>query len=351
MRITRNSLLHKLSSAIRNQACGTSCKQSGLQGTNQGLQEITGLNNATDLADALKLYRLPFFNLLYRAHSVHIRFHDTEDIQRCFLLSIKTGGCPEDCGYCSQSAHHSTDLKRQPLLSVEEVRTAALEARAQGAQRFCMGAAWRSAPGGEPFERVLAMVREVKALGLEACATLGLLTEEHAYRLKEAGLDAYNHNLDTSRDYYPSIVSTRSYDDRLETIRAVRQAGITVCCGGILGLGESEEDRCKLLCELARMEPQPESVPINLLVPVKGTPLEAAPQIETTELIRTIAVARILMPRSRVRLSAGRLSLNKEAQLLAFFAGANSIFIGEKLLTTPNVALDQDNAMLAVLQA
>lgn len=309
------------------------------------------MESATDLADVLKLYRLPFFNLLYRAHSVHIRFHDAQDIQRCFLLSIKTGGCPEDCGYCSQSAHHSTDLTRNPLLSVAEVRTAAEQAREQGAQRFCMGAAWRNAPAGEPFDRVLAMVREVKALGLEACATLGMLTTEQAYRLKEAGLDAYNHNLDTSRDYYPSIVSTRSYDDRLETIRAVRQAGITVCCGGILGLGESEEDRCKLLCELAQMEPQPESVPINLLVPVKGTPLEAAQQIETTELIRTIAVARILMPRSRVRLSAGRLSLNKEAQLLAFFAGANSIFIGEKLLTTPNVALGKDNAMLAVLQA
>jgi biotin synthase len=314
------------------------------------------LNNATRLVSAdfenvLKWYRLPFFDLLYRAHSVHIRFHDAEDIQRCFLLSIKTGGCPENCGYCSQSAHHSTDLTRQPLLSVEEVRTAAQQAREQGAQRFCMGAAWRNPPAGEPFDRVLAMVREVKALGLEACATLGMLTTEQAQRLKEAGLDAYNHNLDTSRDYYPSIVSTRSYDDRLETIRAVRQAGITVCCGGILGLGESEEDRCKLLCELAQMEPQPESVPINLLVPVKGTPLEVAQPIETTELIRTIAVARILMPRSRVRLSAGRLSLNKEAQLLAFFAGANSIFIGEKLLTTPNVAPGQDNAMLAVLQA
>jgi biotin synthase len=309
------------------------------------------LNSDTDLASVQHLYHLPFFDLLFKAHSVHRRFHDVQDIQRCFLLSIKTGGCPEDCGYCSQSAHHATALKRQPLLTVEEVRASALEARERGAQRFCMGAAWRNAPQGEQFERVLAMVREVKSLGLEACATLGMLTVEQARRLKDAGLDAYNHNLDTSRDYYPSIITTRTYDDRLKTIRAVRQAGITVCCGGILGLGESEEDRCKLLSELAQMEPQPESVPINLLVPVEGTPLGSVQPIEATDLVRTIAVARILMPHSRVRLSAGRLSLNHEAQLLAFFAGANSIFIGEKLLTTPNVSPVQDRLLLKELQA
>lgn len=309
------------------------------------------MSSGKNVANALRLYRLPLFDLLYRAHSVHIRFHDPHEIQRCFLLSIKTGGCPEDCGYCSQSAHYPTALKRQPLLSVEEVRAAALEAREQGAQRFCMGAAWRSAPNGEQFDRVLEMVREVKALGLEACATLGMITAKQAHRLKEAGLDAYNHNLDTGRDYYPNVVSTHSYDDRLQTIKAVREAGITVCCGGILGLGESEADRCQLLCELAAMDPQPESVPINLLVPIEGTPLGGEPRIETTELIRTIAVARILMPRSRVRLSAGRLSLNKEAQLLAFFAGANSIFIGEKLLTTPNVDPMHDSAMLAVIKS
>jgi biotin synthase len=280
-----------------------------------------------------------------------MRFHDVEDIQRCFLLPIKTGGCSEDCSYCAQSAHHSTGLKRVPLISVDEVRIAALRAREQGAKRICMGAAWRKAPGGEQFERILAMVREVKSLGLEACITLGMLTTEQARSLKEAGLDSYNHNLDTCRSYYSNIVTTHTYDDRLQTIREVRGAGIGVCCGGILGLGESEEDRCNFLSELAQLDPQPESVPINLLVPVKGTPLEEAEPVETTEVIRTIAAARILMPHSRVRLSAGRLSLNKEAQLLAFFAGANSIFIGEKLLTTPNVCPTQDVAMLAQIQA
>jgi biotin synthase len=309
------------------------------------------LSSATDVASVLELYRLPFFDLLFRAHSVHRSFHDPEDIQRCVLLSIKTGGCPEDCGYCSQSAHHQTELQRVPLLSVEEVRASALRAREQGAQRFCMGAAWRNAPEGEPFERVLAMIREVKSLGLEACVTLGMLTAEQAHRLKEAGLDAYNHNLDTSREYYPKITTTRTYDDRLKTIRRVREAGITVCCGGILGLGESDQDRCALLSELAQMESQPESVPINLLVPIPGTPLGTMPPVETTDLIRTIAVARILMPLSRVRLTAGRLSLNKEAQLLCFFAGANSIFIGEKLLTTPNIAPAKDKAMLTEIRA
>jgi biotin synthase len=309
------------------------------------------LHSAADAATALELYRLPFFDLIFRSHSIHRQFHDVQDIQQCFLLSIKTGGCPEDCGYCSQSAHHATGLRREPLLSVDEVRSTAARAREHGAQRFCMGAAWRSAPEGEQFERVLAMIREVKSLGLEACATLGMLTQEQAFRLKEAGLDAYNHNLDTSREHYPNVITTRSYDDRLKTIQAVRKAGITVCCGGILGLGESEEDRCKLLSELAQMSPQPESVPINLLVPVAGTPLENSSTIESTELVRTIAVARILMPRSRVRLSAGRLSLSKEAQLLAFFAGANSIFIGEKLLTTPNVNPLHDATMLTEIKA
>jgi len=315
------------------------------------MQNEEPLISAADPITALQLYRLPLFELLFRAHSVHRRFHDLQDIQRCFLLSIKTGGCPEDCGYCSQSAHHATGLQRTPLLSVEEVRVAAVKAREEGAQRFCMGAAWRSAPDGEQFDRVLAMIREVKSLGLEACATLGMLKPEQARRLKEAGLDAYNHNLDTSREHYSNIITTRTYDDRLETIKAVRQAGITVCCGGILGLGESEEDRCNLLSELAQMKPQPESVPINLLVPIAGTPLGSNPIIESTDLVRTIAVARILMPRSRVRLSAGRLSLSKEAQLLAFFAGANSIFIGEKLLTTPNVDPVADVTMLTEIQA
>jgi len=309
------------------------------------------LNQYTGEADVLNLYRLPLFELLYRAHTVHRDHNDTQDIQRCFLLSIKTGGCPENCGYCSQSAHHSVGLQRQPLISVEEVRTSARIAREQGAQRFCMGAAWRNAPNGDQFDRILQMIREVKSFGLEACATLGMLSEDQARRLKEAGLDAYNHNLDTSRKHYPNIITTRTYDDRLNTIKAVRKAGITVCCGGILGLGESEADRCNLLLELSRMDPQPESVPINLLVPVPGTPLEDARPVEVTDLVRTIAVARILMPRTRVRLSAGRLTLNREAQLLAFFAGANSIFIGEKLLTTPNVEPAQDVQMLTEITA
>jgi biotin synthase len=294
----------------------------------------------------LFLYRLPFFELLYQAHSVHREHKQGVDVQKCALLSIKTGGCPEDCGYCSQSAHHEAGLQRVPLLSVAEVRRAAQKAKEAGAHRFCMGAAWRNAPDGEPFERVLKMIREVKSLGLEACVTLGMLTADQALRLKEAGLDAYNHNLDTSRAHYAAVATTHSYDDRLRTIQAVRKAGITVCCGGILGLGESEEDRCALLSELAQMQPQPESVPINLLVPIPGTPLQDARPSESTDLIRTIAVARILMPRARVRLSAGRLSLNKEAQLLATFAGANSIFIGEKLLTTLNVAPQRNQAML-----
>jgi biotin synthase len=300
---------------------------------------------------ALELYHLPLFELINQAHQVHRQWHNPADVQRCVLLSIKTGGCPEDCGYCSQSAHHAANVPRQPLLTLEEVRTAAQRAKERGATRFCMGAAWRSAPYGEPFERVLNMVREVKSFGLEACATLGMLDQEQADSLKEAGLDAYNHNLDTSREFYGQVITTRTFDDRLRTIEAVRRAGITVCCGGILGLGESEIDRCRLLAELASMQPPPESVPINLLVPIKGTPLGSAATVKSTDLIRVIAVARILMPQSRVRLSAGRLSLNHEAQLLAFFAGANSIFIGDKLLTTPNVAEDDDQRLLAEVSA
>ncbi len=299
---------------------------------------------------ALQLYRLPLFDLLFRAHSAHRRYHDAQDIQLCYLLSIKTGGCPEDCGYCSQSAHHDTGIERQPLLTVEEVHSAAARAKQAGAQRFCMGAAWRQAPEGRQFNRVLEMVRAVKSLDMEACVTLGMLTPRQAEQLKEAGLDAYNHNLDTSREHYPNIVSTRTYDDRLSTLRAARQAGLSLCCGGILGMGESVEDRCAMLAELAALEPHPESVPINLLMAVPGTPLQDEPPVEVTELVRTVAVARILMPKSRVRLSAGRVHLSREAQLLALFAGANSIFIGDKLLTTRNADLSQDEALLASLR-
>ena len=305
----------------------------------------------TGLASALHLYRLPFFDLLTRAHTEHLRFHDAQDIQRCFLLSIKTGGCPENCGYCSQSAHHQTGLERQPLLSVDDVLTAATQAKQAGAHRFCMGAAWRQAPEGEQFDRVLSMVRGVKSLGMEACVTLGMLTLPQAEQLKEAGLDAYNHNLDTSREYYPQIVTTRNYDDRLNTLRAARQAGLSLCCGGILGMGESATDRCAMLAELAALDPQPESVPINLLMPVSGTPLANASAVDPVDLVRVIAVARILMPRSRVRLSAGRIHLSKEAQLLAFYAGANSIFIGNKLLTAKNAEASEDAALLDCLRA
>jgi biotin synthase len=303
------------------------------------------------LEQATRLYGLPLFDLLFEAHSVHRAHHAATDIQRCYLLSIKTGGCPEDCGYCGQSAHYDTGLKREPLLSVDQVRAAAVAAKERGAQRFCMGAAWRQAPEGEQFQRVLQMVREVKALGMEACVTLGMLTESQAVELKRAGLDAYNHNLDTSREHYSKIITTRTYDDRLDTLRAARKAGLTLCSGGILGLGESAEDRCKMLAELAGLDPQPESVPINMLMPIPGTPLEKAPAVSSIDLVRTIAVARILMPRSRVRLSAGRIYLSREAQLLAFFAGANSIFIGDKLLTAPNPAASQDESMLAAIGA
>jgi biotin synthase len=240
-------------------------------------------------------------------------------------------------------------LPRQPLLKIEEVLKAATEAKQAGADRFCMGAAWRQPPYGEQFDKVLEMVRIVKSLGMEACVTLGMLSLDQARQLKDAGLDAYNHNLDTSREYYPKIVSTRTYDDRLETLRIVREVGLTVCCGGIIGMGEGVTDRCSLLAELAALTPHPESVPINMLVPIPGTPLEAAKPFAVEDLIRTIAVARILMPRSRVRLSAGRMALSKEAQILAFFAGANSIFIGNKLLTTQNAALSEDEALLTSL--
>ncbi len=298
---------------------------------------------------AESLYQQPFMDLIYQAHQVHRANHDPNEIQKCTLLSIKTGGCPENCSYCPQSAHYETGLDKQGLLDLEQVSTAVQNAKESGAQRFCMGAAWRSIKDGPEFDRVLDMVRMVKGAGMEACVTLGMLTLPQAQRLKEAGLDAYNHNLDTSREYYSKIIQTRTYDDRLDTLQSVRQAGITVCSGGIIGMGETVRDRCHLLAELASLDPQPESVPINLLIPVEGTPLSESQAIDPLELVRTVAVARILMAKSRVRLSAGRLSLSKEAQALAFFAGANSIFLGEKLLTRPNPTPDADDAMLKSL--
>jgi biotin synthase len=295
------------------------------------------------------VYRTPLPELIFRAQSVHRQWHAPDRVQTCQLLSIKTGGCPEDCAYCPQSAHYDTDVERQGLLDPKHVVEVAREAAERGVTRFCMGAAWRQIPEGAEFERVLEMVRSVSALGMEVCCTLGMLTETQAVRLKAAGLTAYNHNLDTSPDFYGSIITTRVYDDRLRTIAAVRKAGITACCGGILGMGESEADRIGLLQQLARIEPHPESVPINMLVRVAGTPLSSMPQLDPLEMVRAIATARILMPSSRVRLAAGRKQLSPEAVTLCFLAGANSIFVGEKLLTTPNPGVDEDGRLLQTL--
>ncbi|MBM4361374.1 MAG: biotin synthase BioB, partial [Deltaproteobacteria bacterium] len=299
------------------------------------------------LSEARALHDLPLFELVDRARAIHLQHHPASEVQLCTLLSVKTGGCPEDCAYCPQSSHHATEVKSDVLLDVGTVVEAARRAKAAGATRFCMGAAWREVNDGRAFDRVLQMVREVKAEGLEACVTLGMLTDDQARRLKDAGLDAYNHNLDTSRDAYRSIISTRTFDDRLRTLRSVRGAGITVCSGGIIGMGESIDDRCALLVELASLDPHPESVPVNALVRVPGTPLAHLPPVDPIELVRMIATARILMPRSRVRLSAGRTELGREAQLLCLYAGANSIFYGDRLLTTPNPGPDGDGALLA----
>lgn len=292
------------------------------------------------------IYNLPLPELMFQAQTAHRRFHKTDEIQGCQLLSIKTGGCPEDCGYCPQSAHYKTGLEREQLLSVEETLTAAQNAKNSGATRFCMGAAWRSIPDGEQFDRVLEMVKGVRAIGLEACCTLGMLNERQAERLADAGLSAYNHNLDTSPEFYGSIISTRTYDDRLKTLANVRKAGVTVCSGGIIGMGETAQDRYGLLQQLATQNPHPESVPINQLVRVEGTPLENEKSLDVFDFVRTIATARILMPASFVRLSAGRMQLSDEAQALCLLAGANSIFMGEKLLTTPNPESDRDRNLL-----
>ncbi|HEY8714807.1 MAG TPA: biotin synthase BioB [Candidatus Acidoferrum sp.] len=296
-----------------------------------------------------EIYGWALPELLYRAQTVHRQFHAADRVQTCQLISIKTGGCPEDCAYCPQSAHYDAPVERQGLLDAEHVISVAREAAERGVTRFCMGAAWRQAPEGKDFENVLEMVRGVAATGMEVCCTLGMLTEGQAARLKGAGLTAYNHNLDTSPEFYGSIITTRVYDDRLRTLAAVRKAGITVCCGGILGMGESERDRVGLLQQLATLEPHPESVPINMLVRVAGTPLAEKPTLDPLEMVRAIATARILMPASRVRLAAGRKQLSPEAVTLCFLAGANSIFVGEKLLTTPNPGADEDVQLLQTL--
>lgn len=298
---------------------------------------------------ACELFKKPLMELIYEAQQIHHLYHNPTDIQKCALLSIKTGGCPEDCAYCPQSIRYQTPIDLQALMSVEEVTAVAQQAKNNGAQRFCMGAAWRRVKNGAQFEQVLAMVRSVKNIGLQVCVTLGMLTQEQAYRLKDAGVFAYNHNLDTSREYYKKIITTRTYEDRLQTLRFVRHAGMTVCSGGIIGMGENIQDRCALLAELASLQPQPESVPINLLIPVKGTPLGNSPPVDSLDFIRMVAVARILIPQSRVRLSAGRTMMNRETQILAFLAGANSIFIGEVLLTQNNPELTVDDQLLASL--
>ncbi len=301
------------------------------------------------IAEIEAIYNLPLPELMFRAQILHREFHRADEIQGCQLLSIKTGGCPEDCGYCPQSAHYKTGLEREQLLSVEETLEAAQNAKNSGATRFCMGAAWRSIPDGEQFDRVLEMVKGVRSLGLEACCTLGMLTQDQALKLADAGLNAYNHNLDTSPEFYGSIISTRTYDDRLKTLANVRKAGVTVCSGGIIGMGETFNDRYGLLQQLAVQNPHPESVPINQLVKVEGTPLQDEKSLDVFDFVRMIATARILMPASMVRLSAGRLQLSDEAQALCFLAGANSIFMGEKLLTTPNPESDRDRNLLGKL--
>ncbi len=297
------------------------------------------------LPEVTAIHALPLLDLVHRAQGVHREHFGDNKVQLCSLLSVKTGGCPEDCAYCPQAARYHTGVEAEPLMEVSEVLSAARKARAAGATRFCMGAAWREVKDGPQFERVLEMVRSVKQLGMEACCTLGMLTGEQARRLKEAGLDAYNHNLDTSREKYGDIITTRAYEDRLRTLEQVRAAGIGVCCGGIIGMGESVEDRCELLRTLAAQDPHAESVPINMLVRVRGTPLAEAPPVGTLEMVRMIATARILMPRAMVRLSAGRQQMSEEAQLLCMMAGANSVFFGEKLLTTGNPEYEQDMAL------
>jgi biotin synthase len=295
------------------------------------------------------IYNMPILDLIYKAASVHRELHDANEVQVCTLLSIKTGGCPEDCAYCPQAARYNTDVDHQALLSVDEVLTKASIAKGNGATRFCMGAAWRNVKDNKQFDRVIEMVQGVNSIGMEVCCTLGMLTEDQAQRLKEAGLYAYNHNLDTSAEHYNEIITTRTYDDRLDTLENVRNSGLSVCSGGIIGLGETDEDRISMLHTLATMPRHPESVPVNALVRVKGTPLENQERVAIWEMLRMIATARILMPTSQVRLSAGREEMSVTEQAFCFLAGASSIFAGEKLLTTPNPDIDQDRMMFQLL--
>jgi biotin synthase len=299
--------------------------------------------------EILSIYNLPMMELLYKAATVHRQHHDPNTVQVSTLLSIKTGGCPEDCGYCPQAARYHTDIEGNDLMSVSQVKAQALRAKASGSSRVCMGAAWRNVKDGPEFEQVLEMVRTINKLDMEVCCTLGMLTENQAKRLAEAGLYAYNHNLDTSEDYYKDVISTRAFQDRLDTIANVRKSNVTVCSGGIIGMGEKLEDRAGMLVALATLDPQPESVPINALVAVEGTPMEDMEPIPIWEMIRMVATTRIVMPKTQVRLSAGRMEMSREGQAMCFFAGANSIFAGDKLLTTPNPDVNEDMEMFRTL--
>ncbi|MFD2517139.1 biotin synthase BioB [Salinimicrobium flavum] len=299
--------------------------------------------------EILKIYNKPFMDLMYEAASVHREHHDPNTVQVSTLLSIKTGGCPEDCGYCPQAARYHTDLEGNDLMSVPQVKAQALRAKESGSSRVCMGAAWRNVKDGEEFDNVLEMVRTINKLEMEVCCTLGMLTENQAQRLAEAGLYAYNHNLDSSEEYYKEVISTRGFEDRLKTIDNVRKTNVTVCSGGIIGMGETIEDRAGMLVALSTLNPQPESVPINALVPVEGTPLAEQQQVPIWDMVRMVATTRIVMPETQVRLSAGRTQMTREGQAMCFFAGANSIFAGDKLLTTPNPDVNEDMEMFKML--
>jgi len=310
---------------------------------------MTEIRNNWTKEEILEIYNSPILDLMYRGATVHREFHDAQEVQVCTLLSIKTGGCPEDCSYCPQAARYHTDVKVEKLMDVKDVLNSALQAKESGSTRFCMGAAWREVRDNKDFDKVIDMVKGVSTMGMEVCCTLGMLTPEQADKLKNAGLYAYNHNLDTSEEHYDKVITTRTYDDRLETLDNVRKAKISVCSGGIIGMGESHGDRVGMLHTLANMAEHPESVPVNALVPVEGTPLEDQPRVSVWEMVRMIATARIVMPKAMVRLSAGRVRMNTEEQALCFLAGANSIFAGDKLLTTPNPEVNADKEMFQIL--
>lgn len=311
---------------------------------------MTAIRNNWTREEIAAIYNKPVLDLIYQAATVHREFHDPQEVQVCTLLSVKTGGCPEDCSYCPQAARYHTNVKVQKLMEVNEVIDKAIEAKESGSTRFCMGAAWREVRDNRDFDKVIDMVKGVNSLGLEVCCTLGMLTPEQAQKLKDAGLYAYNHNLDTSEEFYDDIITTRTYKDRLDTLSHVRKANISVCSGGIIGMGEQEDDRIGMLLTLATLPEHPESVPVNALVPVEGTPLEDQPKVSVWEMVRMIATARIIMPKTMVRLSAGRVRMNLEEQALCFMAGANSIFAGDKLLTTPNPGYIKDQEMFQQLQ-